>query len=73
MRLPGKVFSMSCAGQRLVVATSSRHVLIYDIRMYAFISPSPEYAYQPTATPMFLGHLLCFRTCCMQSTGPLSS
>ena len=33
MRLPGKVFSMSCAGQRLVVATSSRHVLIYDIRM----------------------------------------
>ena len=32
LRLPGKVFSMSHAGQRLVIATSSRHVLIYDIR-----------------------------------------
>ena len=32
IRLPGKVFSMSHAGQRLVIATSSRHVLIYDIR-----------------------------------------
>ncbi|CAK0749983.1 hypothetical protein CVIRNUC_001953 [Coccomyxa viridis] len=32
LRLPGKIFSMSHAGQRLVIATSSRHVLIYDIR-----------------------------------------
>ena len=42
MRLPGKVFSMSCAGQRLVVATSSRHVLIYDIRMYDIVFPSSD-------------------------------
>lgn len=30
--LPGKVFSMAQSGTRLVVGTSGRHVLIYDIR-----------------------------------------
>ncbi|CAL5227848.1 g10880 [Coccomyxa viridis] len=42
MRLPGKVFSMSCAGQRMVVATSSRHVLIYDIRKLESGLPESE-------------------------------
>ena len=35
MQLPGKAFSMSQAGARLLVATSSRHVLAYDIRRRA--------------------------------------
>lgn len=30
--LPGKAFSMTQAGTRLVVATSARRVQIYDIR-----------------------------------------
>lgn len=32
LRLPGKAYSMSAAGQRLVVATSDRQIIIYDIR-----------------------------------------
>jgi len=32
IQLPGKVFSMAQSGTRLVVGTSGRHVLIYDIR-----------------------------------------
>ena len=32
MALPGKAFSMAQASTRLVVATSSRHVLAYDVR-----------------------------------------
>lgn len=30
--LPGKVYGMSAGSERLVVATSGRHILIYDIR-----------------------------------------
>lgn len=30
--LPGKAYTMSAAGQRLVVGTSGRHVLIFDVR-----------------------------------------
>lgn len=33
LTLPGRVFSMAQSGSRLVVATSGRHVLIYDLRM----------------------------------------
>lgn len=33
--LPGKAFSMAQSGSRLVVGTSGRHVLIYDLRRYA--------------------------------------
>ncbi len=33
--LPGKVFSMAQSGSRMVVGTSGRHVLIYDLRRYA--------------------------------------
>jgi hypothetical protein len=32
MQLPGKVFSMAQGSMRLVVATSSLHILVYDIR-----------------------------------------
>jgi hypothetical protein len=32
VQLPGRVFSMSAAGDHLVVATSKRLVLIYDVR-----------------------------------------
>ena len=32
MQLPGKVFSMAQSSTRLVVATSSLHILVYDIR-----------------------------------------
>ncbi len=35
MQLPGKVFSMAQNSSRLVVATSSLHVLVYDLRKYA--------------------------------------
>ncbi|KAK9814607.1 hypothetical protein WJX72_008544 [[Myrmecia] bisecta] len=38
--LPGKVFTMSAVGTRLVVGTSGRHVLVYDIR--GLSSGSPE-------------------------------
>ena len=34
LALPGKCFSMAQAGARLLVATSSRHVLAYDIRRF---------------------------------------
>lgn len=30
--LPGKVYSMSLSTNRLVVATSGRHILVYDVR-----------------------------------------
>ncbi|KXZ45500.1 hypothetical protein GPECTOR_54g242 [Gonium pectorale] len=33
--LPGKVYAMSAGSERLVVGTSGRHVLIYDIRRLA--------------------------------------
>ena len=30
--LPGKVYTMSCSRDTLVVGTSERHVLIFDLR-----------------------------------------
>lgn len=30
--LPGKAYTASQAGQRLVIGTSGRHVLIFDVR-----------------------------------------
>ncbi len=35
--LPGKVFSMAQSGSRMVVGTSGRHVLIYDLRRYRLV------------------------------------
>ena len=35
IQLPGKAFSMAQSGSRMVVGTSGRHVLIYDLRRYA--------------------------------------
>ena len=33
--LPGKVYTMSCGEERLVVGTSGRHVLVFDVRRWA--------------------------------------
>lgn len=35
LTLPGRVYSMAQSGSRLVVATSGRKVLIYDLRVCA--------------------------------------
>ena len=32
--LPGKGFSLTASGDRLIAATSTRHLLVYDIRRY---------------------------------------
>ena len=41
LALPGKCFSMAQAGARLLVATSSRHVLAYDLRRFFGTSHLP--------------------------------
>ncbi|KAK9846411.1 hypothetical protein WJX81_003316 [Elliptochloris bilobata] len=42
LSLPGRVFSMAQSGSRLVVATSGRHVLIYDLRALEAGRPEQE-------------------------------
>ncbi|CAL8462261.1 g1792 [Coccomyxa elongata] len=42
MQLPGKVFSMAQSSSRLVVATSSLHVLVYDLRKLEAGLPEQE-------------------------------
>jgi WD40 repeat protein len=32
IQTPGKVYSLSVTGNKVVVATSARHILIYDVR-----------------------------------------
>ena len=32
--LPGKGFSLTASGDRLIAATSTRHLLVYDVRRY---------------------------------------
>ena len=44
LTLPGRVFSMAQSGSRLVVATSGRQVLIYDLRACAPTLFTPDRA-----------------------------
>ena len=73
MALPGKAFSMSQASTRLVVATSSRHLLAYDIRRCR-VSPHWDICMHCIMQKCILGdsaHTSCCPAKCTDRSGDL--
>ena len=73
MALPGKAFSMSQASTRLVVATSSRHLLAYDIRRCR-VSPHWDICMHCIMQRCILGdsaHTSCCPAKCTDRSGDL--
>ena len=49
--LPGKMFSMAQSGSRMVVGTSGRHVLVFDLRRYSWSTSCNSTPCPKAATP----------------------